>query len=935
MRFWFSLSSLITCATVLSLNCLIAEESPTLCFPKEDFYSENAQIKNGDVFLEAALYSKAIDAYREFILTEKGLTLLLQAKFRLAQALLLSGNPEEAIVILEQNIQLQSKDLNPNQEIIRRHSLYLKALVLKEINKNTAAKEAFLSYIHSPTPPPLNFYDEAKFEIGLIDFSQGNDEQAAQVFESIDNEKNKPRLYSLSRLYLARTAQRQKKFSESAKILESLNSKITKSDPLVFEINYLQGETAFEVQDYKKAISYLKNAASATKSEWQADALYLLGWSYLKSGDETNHKSNERDQFLKNAEENFTQLFSQAPNEKTALALAQCYLCQANYWKKAEYSNKAEELLSRQDLYLSKEAIDQAWLLRAEAAPSYVQRDQFYRILTEGPDRPNIFFATGWYMRGINDFEHGQSLESENLSSAKNSFERSLLSFEKSFQLLKDQDLQKAGAALKYQALASSYADEAKAMQILESIMKDYPRIWNEIQNKDEIHYLHGFFAGRLSQKKDKEKNLAITEQSMQKAAAIPNAAFGDQALNYLAALHYKNKNYKKAEEIYLQLASIYPQSSLAGEAMLWSAYCADHLQDNPKIGQERRRQTYEKFANLPIAAEAFFTYYTYPEYLQGDRLAIKHLQNFTEKYRDSPSLVDAHYLIALDYKRDRKTPEGKWIRKKSLTDAIDSFQKAELLFDELAEKKLIPQDKLDYYAAMRYRAMLERGMINLKIAEEAQGAKKQIYLDYAEEVFKNLASELQHQANPYVKRLFKENDHPLIVEENAFWMAQAYIKAEKDEQANTILSKIVEKHKQIPSAKGYYLAKAFEEQGKIAMRQNDYAKALALLKNAEEASKGNILSTDQRLELWIEQSLCYRGLGQYDDAILILSKVINDDAISGLRVKAMYLRAETYELQGRPELARKQLESMVKKGGFWAKKAQEKLDKDEITYGN
>ena len=42
-----------------------------------------------------------------------------------------------------------------------------------------------------------------------------------------------------------------------------------------------------------------------------------------------------------------------------------------------------------------------------------------------------------------------------------------------------------------------------------------------------------------------------------------------------------------------------------------------------------------------------------------------------------------------------------------------------------------------------------------------------------------------------------------------------------------------------------------------------------------------------------------------------------------------MYLRAEVYELQQRPELARKQLESLAKKGDQnpWVLKAQEKLE--------
>ena len=64
---------------------------------------------------------------------------------------------------------------------------------------------------------------------------------------------------------------------------------------------------------------------------------------------------------------------------------------------------------------------------------------------------------------------------------------------------------------------------------------------------------------------------------------------------------------------------------------------------------------------------------------------------------------------------------------------------------------------------------------------------------------------------------------------------------------------------------------------------------------------------------------------------MLLLSRVINDDVISPLRIKAMFLRAEIYEMQGRPELAIKQLEAAARKGGEWAQKAQEKLEK---TYG-
>ena len=60
---------------------------------------------------------------------------------------------------------------------------------------------------------------------------------------------------------------------------------------------------------------------------------------------------------------------------------------------------------------------------------------------------------------------------------------------------------------------------------------------------------------------------------------------------------------------------------------------------------------------------------------------------------------------------------------------------------------------------------------------------------------------------------------------------------------------------------------------------------------------------------------------------MLILSRIINYDAVSSLRLKAMFLRAEIYEHQGRLELARQQLRAVAKKGGEWASKAQSKLD--------
>lgn len=949
-RFYIS----ILCTLNMVPTCLPAiSNTLPLKFPKEDFQFSSESLKKGDELFEAALYPQAIETYKKLIeelskpANNEDINLLMLARFHLAAAYFSLENYQNALAELDKNTLADPEKLPAAATQTRLHSLYLTSLTLKNLKNHNEAKKHLLTYANS-TPIPA-FHEEALFEIGLIDFLQKDYSEASKAFERLATQNTKPRLSTLSKLYLARTLQKQKKYAAAAEILAPLNSNLAKDDPLLFELNYLQGETAFEQKDYNKAITYFEKALPSEhpeKQEWYADTLYHLGWSYLKIGEETPKDPTRQNLSLKKAEEIFNQLIAIAPEENTCLALAQCYLSRTKLDNLPEYQHKAEKLLSRPNIYNSSEAKAHALLLRAEAAPSYAARDQFYRELTEAND-PGINYAKGWYMRGLNDFEHGQTLlQTQSTHASQHAFKRAASAFRTAFDLLKDNDKEQAATALKYQALATSHFGEdqtdVNAFQILEELIHN-PPIWEAVQNKDEIFYLHGYFAGRISENTDQKKYLETARQSLQAASSLPDNTFGDQALSYLGSLYYKYKDYKNAETTYLQLAQTFPTSPLAGQAWLWSACCADNLQENPKAGKERRQYIYENYPGTPAAAESFFTYYTYPEYLQGDRATIKHLQAFADNYTDSPFLMDANYLIGLDYKRDRKATGGKWIRKKSLTDAIDSFQKSEALFDEYYEKNLIPDDKLDYYTAMRYRATLERAMINLAIADEAQGAKKQIYLDYAEEVFKNLVGELKSKKNPYIQRLFQKSTYPLIEEESSFWLAQTYIKAGKDKEAENILAEMTDRYKKGGTTKGYYLARTLDEQGRLAMRKQDYQSALQLFDQAEEAAKGNVLSTDQKLDLWIQQSLAYRGLNQFDDSLLILSKVVNDDAISALRVKAMYLRAETYELQKRPELARKQLESMVKKGGIWAKKAQEKLDnaynnnhlKDDSNHGH
>jgi tetratricopeptide (TPR) repeat protein len=433
---------------------------------------------------------------------------------------------------------------------------------------------------------------------------------------------------------------------------------------------------------------------------------------------------------------------------------------------------------------------------------------------------------------------------------------------------------------------------------------------------------LHGFFAAQLALAHSGEEGqqyLALADCSFREAVALPLSNDAASALLFLALLYDAKGDPAAAEKIYLEVAEKFPESPQGGEAWFWAASCAEKRNDR-KLAGERKRKVFENFPTSPYAAEAFFTLYTFQEYLQGERNASKHLQEFISNYEETPLLIVAHYLTGLDYKRDRKS-FGKWVRKRNLTAAIDAFQQAETLFDSYVEKRnSFPS--FDYYRTVRFRAALERAKCNLSIAEESQGAKRQIYLEYAEEVFEKLAADL--------KAVFLSSHHDYletVFEEGIYWLAKTCLKLGKEQEANRMLAEMAEYYRQKKTSRGYYLSRILYEQGRQAMKSQQVSAALGLLQQAEEAGKGGLLSTDQKLELWIQESACYQGMGQFEEAILILSKVVNADEVSSLRLQAMYLRAALYEQQGRPEFARKQLESLAKKGGIWAMKAKQKLE--------
>lgn len=908
-----------------SLTAHSPQDTPVL--PIQASHQTLVLLDQANQHLDAALYFQAVPLFQQVFENPDSESVLesthgpdayRKVRYSLAQALFFSENYNGVIEMLS-----KQSNLTPKEQLL----LAISYRKMGQFENSAHILNTNLS--QSPTSP-AHMRDRAQFELALTYFFWKKLPLAQDHFTQLLSKSN--RFAKLSELYLARIALLEHHAQDAYKRLQLLERNILEDDILRYELYYLLGTAVFQMHNYAEAAQYLEKATPlhhAQNSPWASETQYLLGWCYLKLADNPNLDRATQTKYFQLAESILQTLLEEKLDERTLLALGQCYLAKALTLNDNSAFEHAEILLTRRDIPLSREAQAHVLLLRAEATPTFATRDALYRRLTH--EMP--LYAKGWYLRGLNDLETGRSLLNSNQpEEASNAFQKAFLSFEEAFSLMKTADKSCAALSLKCQSqalyLQNTPEKQLQALKLLEKILTEMPEHLNSLDDPDEIYYLYAITAARIAES-DNEKQLWIAaEQALRNGLKqYPNGKFVDSMLLLLGTLYYQQQQDEMAENTFVDLAIKRPNSARTGEALFWAARCADR-QHNFDKSKEYRRQIFEKHPDSSFAPEAYFTYYSYPEYLQGDRTAIKHLDSFPSKYSDATFLIHAKFLIGLDLKRDRKTAEGKWIRKKNLTASIDAFQEAEAAFDLLNARRGISEQDFDSLLTLRYRANLERALANFAIAEESEGAKQQIYLEYAQEVLLKLCDDFRNQENPLYSRLNSIEACHRIQEESTYWLSQAYLKESKETEAQEILALMLENYKSAKITRGYFLSRAWYEKGMIALRHSEYQQALDYLKKSEEAAKGNILDTEQRLDLWIQQSMCYRALHDLDNAILLLSKAINDDAISGLRIKAMYLRAEMYAQQNRYDLARRQLEATSKKGGEWARKAKAALER-------
>lgn len=882
--------------------------------------------ENPDELLQASFFDEAITMYR-MILAESNTgdaSIEPYLRLKLAQAYLAENKDIDALKALSAIPEKAPLEITQSK-------MYLLGICQVKLKNDEQALQAFNTYLNSAKPEELLFYEDVLYESGLCHFRNQSWDAASAYFNLIPRTTGKETLHNLAQIYSARIELNKGQFVRALDRLTSLETQLQEGDVLQFEVSFWKGEAFFHLKMYQEAALSFEKALPRRhidQASWYGEALFQCARSFLKLGELCQNDSIKQLESYQKAEKMLTVLIGHQPDEQAYLALARLYLLLSK-------QTEADAILSNPDHFQSLEGQVSSLWLKAEFSSNYNVKNQLYKQITDEFYKETTLFPYGWYARGLNDFNEGIRLaEQKNPAAAAEMFEVAAYGFKQAFNVLKDRDPKTAGLAVKYLAEAYEYTNlpgsRLKAFAFLDQLINANPEILNAIEDPGEIYYLHAVLASNLTTWQTGDKFADIAENSLTTAIEkFPSGRYNPKILHLLGNVHYHKKNYAKAEQAFTRLISNTKDNHVLGEVYFWIARCQIKQKRDSETAKTYLKQVYETFPDCRYAAEAYFTYYNSRDYLQGGREAIKHLLEFEQRFPNSPYLITSHYLTGMDFKRDRKSAEGKWIRKKNLIEAIESFQKAETAFDQFYEKGILTEEELPYFVNMRYHSILERALANFSIAQESQGAKKRIYLDYAAEVFKQIAADFEDPSHPLAKRLAFREPFPRLLEESYYWLAQTLASAQNDPASQEILNKMLANYQKAKITRGYLLSRTYYELGQIAIRNHDCSIALDYFKKSEDASKGKVLSVDQKIDLWIQQSMCFRELHELDHAMLLLSKAINDDAVSGLRIKAMYLRAEIYATQGRHELAKKQLDAASKLGGEWALKAKRKLEED------
>lgn len=863
--------------------------------------------RKAEILFQEKLYGDALPLYSSLISQASSQELKEQWTLRIARCEIEEGELHKALALLST---LDCPSLHID-------IAFLKSTAYGRMNQHAQA----LSLLEQIPLPKTKKPENVVLHQGYHLIEMGEFDRAQKVLKSIQQLPDRPLPYELAQVLLAKIALATKRYEEALQPLAAA------THPSLYPMaTYLKGWALVGLQRSSEAVKsfeQLHRNGTSPSSPWGAAVLKGLITSSLSHALKCN-SFDELTELFSKMTPILNELSSSLPKDSSYLLQIDFHLIKAKTLSDLTSYTKAMELIAQIQPLISEKKFKEILIKQAAAAPSYEERKRLFSELSMHFSSPS-FSAEGWFLTGLNYFEEGVLQDNKSLIPSTSRFEEAANAFIHSIN--SNPSPEQLALSQKYLAIASLHIpSKSKALlawETLEQLSQNASSL-SDPQKKKEALVLMGWAALRLN----------TPEAAKKTQSKLDLACLEDKEIKKLSGLlSVQLKEWEKADFLFSTLLSEASSPSSCGEIWFWRGLCAG-LQQKEELQKEYFQQAYATDPQSPYAPIAYFHSYSYRDYMLGKRKAIKHLRTMAQLFPRHPLLINAYYLMGLYHKKDLLSEEGTVLRYKDWTSAIDAFQLAETTFDSLLKSGSIPSSDRYYYLTLRYQAQLERAKANFSVGLQTTGGKRAIYLEYAEEVFKKLIKDFQ-DPNALAWQGLADTQgasYHKIWSDAELHLARLYEEKEEWEKAEETLAYSLSSYDRASISDGYGLMRTHALMGKLMKRKGDPLTALAHFQKAEQSAKEHLLASPrEKLDLWIQQSMCYKDLNELDQSMRLLSRAINDDVISPLRIKAMLLRAEIYELQGRPELALKQLEAAACKGGEWAQQAKEKMEK---TYG-
>ena len=888
----------------------------------EDLFTQAERCYEGGIYAETIpLYYEILEAIEDGIYAlEAHSKLPYQLRSRIAYSEFRNGHYLQAKEMLE-----EAKSKFPvlfEPESFQR--LVVSCRELEEYEKALAYCNEFFTFKYSPTKN-----DAIKYEMACIYFQKNEKLRAKKLFSDLLQDLKDKKYLVLTRFYLAKIFLEEKNYEEVEQVLHPDHFRFEQGSPMRYEWAYLRAEAMYHRAQYEMAAAGFKESLMQQQTQnqnWQINALYNLGFCYLKLGEDNLLQSHSKEDFFHKAEEAFESLIQKGEKDKAHLALARTYLMQHYYLKDVQAVNKVHRLLKSYQFHDIESKLEAGFIL-ADMTANLEQREKIYEALTSDYYSEAQNYGKAWYYRGI--FHTQLSRLQKDLKRTDEAIEF----YNKGYNYLVETHPNLALTSIKN--VASGYL----SYKSQEKLMEGYEFLDNFLSTKAEKFQITNLLSDIYCLKAELCLKLMsydanaflskglLTLDSM--ARLTTKEKKSARSLYLEARLYYQHGDYEESKKVFAKLVESYPSSSYVGESFFWMAECNDLEGGAKALSKDYRQKVFEEYPDNPLAAEAYFHYFSFPEYLEGRQEAIEHLQALESLFTDSPYVTASYYLQGIHKKQSQEEKDGQIIENHDYTAAITLFEESKKSFKSFWESNQISENNSLYFISIYYRSILAQAQCYLEKAGEATRAKRHLSFEKALAHFNEIYSDFQQSDHPLASVISMSEKYPKVFEEAEFGRAITYAKNGEIEAAEDAFGQMIEHFSDLKIEEGHYLSRAWYELAMIAMAKQEYTEAIEYLKCAESSMHKQMLNADHKIDLGIQQSLCYRYLNQFDMAMLTLSKVINEGVISNLRVKAMVLRAEIYELQGRRDLAQKQLEAAAKKGGEWSLVAQEKLVKE------